>query len=186
MPQGGASVRYGDPWAEPPASRDPVRRLRARLVLPVTVWTAAAAAGPGSAGAGQAANGELAGLTVSSVLFAQGDPAMLAGVVSPASDLATLVRHQGARFAVHVLSAAHRRVAQHFAGELPASPEVLAVERSSHGPVLIAVKDRALCTTSAVRQFGWSLLVEAVVDQVQISASAKPLAWYRGEFRQLA
>ena len=50
------------PFAVPPERRDPARRLRGRLVAPVTVWTA----GHPSTGAG---------LTVSSVLVAEGQPA---------------------------------------------------------------------------------------------------------------
>jgi 3-hydroxy-9,10-secoandrosta-1,3,5(10)-triene-9,17-dione monooxygenase reductase component len=207
---GGASVRYGDPWAVPSGARDPLRRLRGRLVLPVTVWTAASAqdqavdraggagepqgascprGAPGArGGAGEVreVGDELVGLTVSSVLFAQGEPAMLAGLVSPAAELATLLEGPGARFAVHVLSKEHRRLAQHFAGELPAGPELLALEESTHGPLLSLAKDRVLCTTSAARPFGWSLLIEAVVDEVQLAAPGRPLAWYRGEFRGLA
>jgi 3-hydroxy-9,10-secoandrosta-1,3,5(10)-triene-9,17-dione monooxygenase reductase component len=199
---GGAFVRYGDPWAVPSGARDPLRRLRGRLVLPVTVWTAAieqaqpvdrtvGAGGPQGASCPRAAPGargcdEVVGLTVSSVLFAQGKPAMLAGLISPASELIRLLEQPGARFAVHVLSNEHRRLAQHFAGELPAGPELLALEASTHGPLLSLVKDRALCTTSAARPFGWSLLIEAVVDEVQLAAPGRPLAWYRGEFRGLA
>jgi 3-hydroxy-9,10-secoandrosta-1,3,5(10)-triene-9,17-dione monooxygenase reductase component len=60
-------IRIGGqpPFAVPPERRDPTRRLRGRLVAPVTVWTAGRP--PGGAG-----------LTVSSVLVAEGDPARLA------------------------------------------------------------------------------------------------------------
>jgi 3-hydroxy-9,10-secoandrosta-1,3,5(10)-triene-9,17-dione monooxygenase reductase component len=170
----GASLHYGDPWAEPPASRDPVRRLRGRLVLPVTVWTARACEGE-----------QPLGLTVSSVLFGQGNPGVLAGLLSPTTDLAAVLEHPGTPFAVHVLGAAHRRLAQHFAGELPAPPEMLATSPSGHGPLLEAVLDRALCRTSASRSFGWSLLVEAVVEEVQVTTSGKAMAWHRGGFRTL-
>jgi 3-hydroxy-9,10-secoandrosta-1,3,5(10)-triene-9,17-dione monooxygenase reductase component len=130
-------------------------------------------------------SGEIVGLTVSSVLFAQGRPGMLAGLISPASDLASLIERPGSRFAVHVLSASHRRLAQHFAGELPASPDMLAAQASTYGPLLSVVGDRALCTTSAAHPFGWSLLVEGTVEEVQLAAPGKPLAWYRGKFREV-
>jgi flavin reductase (DIM6/NTAB) family NADH-FMN oxidoreductase RutF len=48
--------------------------LRGRLVAPVTVWTA-----------GQVPDG--AGLTVSSVLVAEGQPARLLGLIAPTSAL---------------------------------------------------------------------------------------------------
>ena len=51
QPTGGASVRYGDPWAAPLEARDPVRRLRGHLVLPVTVWTAGTVEGAEGRGA---------------------------------------------------------------------------------------------------------------------------------------
>jgi len=110
---------------------------------------------------------------------------MLAGLLSPTSELAGLLQVPGARFAVHVLGANHRRLAQHFAGELPAPADMLELEGSTHGPLLRAVRDRALCTTSGARSFGYSLLVEAVVDDVQLAAPEKALAWYRGQFHAL-
>lgn len=171
MTGGGSTLHYGNPWADPPEARNPLRRLRGRLVLPITVWTAY--------GDGQ----ETVGLTVSSVLVAQGEPGMIAGLLSPTSDLAGLLEKPGATFVVHVLGAAHRRLAQHFAGELPAPSEMLATTASPHGPLLQIVRDRALCRSEGGKLFGWSLLVEAVIDAVQVHEPAKGLAWYRGEYR---
>lgn len=178
-PPGGASLRYGDPWASPIEARDPVRRLRGHLVLPVTVWMA---------GDGDATDevGPAVGLTVSSVVVSQGAPPMLAGLVSPASDFAdVLTTSSSGRFVVHVLGSAHRRLAQHFAGELPAPDELLATGRSPHGPVLEAVTDRVFCRMTDSRPFGWSLLVEAEVDESEVGDSGRGLAWYRGGFRVL-
>ena len=64
MPRGQEPIRVGSqaPFTVPPERRDPARRLRGRLVAPVTVWTAGRP--PGGAG-----------LTVSSVLAA-GDQAL--------------------------------------------------------------------------------------------------------------
>lgn len=151
-------------------------------MLPVTVWLA----GPGE----RAADEPLVGLTVSSVLLGQGEPAVLAGLVTPSSDLAGALGEPGTPFAVHVLGAAHRRLAQHFAGELPAPEEMLATTRSAHGPLLDAVGDRALCHSVSAKSFGWSLLVEAEVDEVQLAGGnasegggpRKGLAWYRAVF----
>src|ERR671932_775332 len=63
-------IRVGGqpPFAVPAERRDPARRLRGRLVAPVTVWTAGHP--PGGAG-----------LTVSSVLVAEGQPARLLGLL---------------------------------------------------------------------------------------------------------
>jgi len=172
---GGASLHYGDPWAPPPAERDPLRRLRGHLVLPVTIWLAEMPGGNGPVG-----------LTVSSVFFAQGEPPLLAGLVAPLSDLASVVEKPGTGFVVHVLGAGQRRLAQHFAGELPAPEDMLAATASAHGPLLGAVPDRALCRSSAARPFGWSLLVEAVVEEVEVAPTGNALAWWHGGYRSIA
>ena len=216
---GGASLRYGNPWADPPEVRDPLRRLRGHLVMPVTVWLAGAgdekwdktggaragavdetgartgepaAAGPAVAGSGEEpatckADGALAvGLTVSSTFLTQGEPAMLAGLVNTASELAdALAESPSGRFVVHVLGAAHRRLAQHFAGELPAPAELLVTSLSAHGPVLEAVPDRIYCRLTASKPFGWSLLVEAEVERTEAGEAGKGLAWYHGAFHVL-
>ena len=164
-------MHYGDPWADPPADRDPFRRLRGHLVLPVTVWLAG---GPPGAG--------LAGLTVSSLLLAQGDPPMLAGLISPGSDLADALSPPSAQFVVHLVGAGHRRLAQHFAGELPAPTELLATRLLPHGPVLEVLGDRIFCRATSTKDFGWSLLVEAQVEGVEVAGAGRPLAWYHGAY----
>jgi 3-hydroxy-9,10-secoandrosta-1,3,5(10)-triene-9,17-dione monooxygenase reductase component len=218
---GGASVRYGKPWADPPGARDPLRRLRGHLVMPVTVWLAPdqagwlapdqddgtnpAIVGPEEAGEGDRADsgdeaheGDRAdaadesdatlavGLTVSSALVSLGEPAMLAGLVSPASDLAdALAANPSGRFVVHLLGGTHRRLAQHFSGELPAPPELLETRPSAFGPVLDAVRDRIYCRVTATKPFGWSLLVEAEVEHAEVGQAGKGLAWYHGTFHVL-
>jgi len=151
---GGASLHYGNPWADPPQAREPLRRWRGHLVLPVTVWLAGGAAGAG-----------LVGLTVSSLLVGQGEPPVLAGLISPSSELADALSIS-AQFVVHLVGAGQRRLAQHFAGELPAPPELLASRLSPHGPVLEALNDRIFCRVTSSKPFGWSLLVEAEVADV--------------------
>ena len=171
---GGASLRYGDPWADPPQARDPLRRWRGHLVLPVTIWLAG-----GSAGAAPV------GLTVSSLVVGQGEPAVLAGVISPSTDLADVLSTPSAQFVVHLVSAGHRRLAQHFAGELPAPPELLATRLSPLGPVLESLGDRIFCRVTSSKPFGWSLLIEADVADVEVSGPSKALAWYHGEFHEV-
>jgi 3-hydroxy-9,10-secoandrosta-1,3,5(10)-triene-9,17-dione monooxygenase reductase component len=171
-PPGGAGLHYGEPWAAPPEARDPLRRLRGRLVLPVTVWLAASP------------EGSPVGLTISSVLLAQGEPPMLAGLVSAATELGELFASGSAKsFAVHVLGASHRRLAQHFSGELPG--ERVAVSSSAWGFVLDEVEDRLFCRARSTRDFGWSLLVEAVVEATEAGPARRGLAWYHGEYRVL-
>ncbi len=172
---GGAALRYGNPWADPPGTRDPMRQLRGHLVLPVTVWLA----GPVQDGA------PLTGLTVSSVLVSQGEPPLVAGLVSPSSDLADMLGNSSDRFVVHLLGGSHRRLAQHFSGDLPAPAELLAATGSLHGPLLAAVGDRALCRTTSIEPFGWSLLVEAEVEGLEVAEAGQGLAFYHGAFHTL-
>ena len=191
-PPAGASLHYGDPWASSVEARDPVRRLRGHLVLPVTIWTTGAGngGGPGDAGelGGELGDREMltAGLTVSSVVLSQGAPPMLAGLISPASDFADLLTASASgRFVVQVLGSPHRRLAQHFAGELPAPEELLTTRPSPYGPLLEAVSDRVFCRTTGHKPFGWSLLVEAEVEATEVGDAGKGLAWYRGAFQVL-
>ncbi len=172
---GGSTVHFGDPWADPEESRDPVRRLRGRLPAGVTVWTS---------GGRESSGGAWAGLTISSLFVAQGEPPELAGLVGPDTDLADMIEATS-RFVVHVLSdiPSHRRLAQHFAGILPAADELLDFEPSSHGPLLTSVADRLCCRAAEMRPLGWSLLVTAVIDDVALAAPRPGLAWYRGRFR---
>lgn len=174
-PQGGATLRYGNPWDDPPSARGPLRRLRGHLVLPVTIWLA------GNVDEGP----PLTGLTVSSVLISPGEPPFLAGLVTPTSDLADMLGHSSDRFVVHLLNAGHRRLAQHFAGDLTAPDELLVASNSLHGPLLAAVGDRLLCRTTSVKAFGWSLLIEAEIEGAQVAEAGKGLAFYHGAFHIL-
>jgi 3-hydroxy-9,10-secoandrosta-1,3,5(10)-triene-9,17-dione monooxygenase reductase component len=162
---GGSSLHYGNPWADPAGLRDPARQLRGRLPAPVTVWMAAGGAG----------------LTVSSILVAQGEPPCLVGLIGPDTDLAQAL-HADPRFVVHLLTAEHRRLAQHFAGLLPAPDDQLTTTPSEFGATLNAVGDRAQCRLLSRRPLGWSELIEAEIVSVTWAspAPAPALALYRG------
>jgi flavin reductase (DIM6/NTAB) family NADH-FMN oxidoreductase RutF len=143
----------------------------------VTVWTS-----------GQA---DWAGLTVSSLMLAQGQPSRLVGLINPESDLAEMIE-QSERFVVHLLGDRpdHRRLAQHFAGSLEAPAEWLQIEASAHGPRLVVVADQLACRLVSQRPSGWSQLVEAEVEDVQLgdphlAPRRTGLIWYRGGFRSL-
>jgi flavin reductase (DIM6/NTAB) family NADH-FMN oxidoreductase RutF len=108
---------------------------------------------------------------------------MVAGLVGPLTDLGEhLASVPGARFVVHVLGSGHRRLAEHFAGDVPAPEEMLATATSAFGPLLRAVPDRLFCRTVSTRDFGYSLLVEAEVADADVATSGPGLAWYRGSF----
>jgi 3-hydroxy-9,10-secoandrosta-1,3,5(10)-triene-9,17-dione monooxygenase reductase component len=160
-----------DPFWLPVNARDPVLRLRGQLVAPVTVWTT------------YAPDGSSAGITVSSVLIAEGDTPSIMGLMAPLSDFWEAVQTTK-RFVVHVLSADHVRIADQFALRYPGdSFEGLSTSRSDHGPILDAVPTSAKCFLNAHMEAGWSLLVKGSLEDINAAADpAVPLVHYRGRY----
>ncbi len=166
------TIHGTDPFATPENARSPVRRLRGRLPAAVTLWTA-----PGPAG-----------LTVSSVLVVDGEPARLLGLVDEESALWPAVQAAGV-FAVAPLGTPHRQVADRFAGLLPApgGPFRGAQWRETgYGPVLADLGTWAGCRLVDARPLGFGLLVEATIAHVEIGAAdPDPLLHYRGRYHGL-
>lgn len=160
-----------DPFEVPPSARDRTRRLRGQLPAPVTAWTTY---GP---------DGTPMGITVSSVLIAEGDTPSVLGLIAPMSDFWEALR-VSKRFVMHVLDAQHTRIADQFALRYPGGPfEGLEFSRSDHGPLLDGVEIRAMCTMSAYLEEGYSLLVRASLDEAELAADpAQPLVHYRGRY----
>jgi flavin reductase (DIM6/NTAB) family NADH-FMN oxidoreductase RutF len=168
----GARIHSTDPFAAPEDDRSPVRRFRGRLASAVTLWTAPGPAGP-------------AGLTVSSTVLAAGDPPRLLGLLDEESELWAAVEAAG-RFAVAPLGAAHRQLADRFAGLMPAPGGPFAGlewTQTPYGPVPVDAGTWAGCRLDAARPYGYALLVEATVEQVEIGAEQTPLLHYRGRYR---
>ena len=169
-------IRIGNqhPFAVPPERRDPARRLRARLVAPVTVWTA----GHPSTGAG---------LTVSSILVAEGQPARLLGLIDPTS--AYWEAMQEARvFVVHVLAAGDRSLAERFSEVRPPVRDPfdrLEVAESPWGPVLGGKRPRAACRLAGSAPAGHAELVEGVIEQLELPDLDDPLAYLHGGYRSM-
>lgn len=179
--QPGAWIHHTDPFATPGHERSPVRRLRGRLAAAVALWTA------GGPGVGDGGTPE-AGLTMSSTLIADGDPARLLGLVDEESELWEAVRHTG-RFAVAVLGPSHRQLADRFAGLLPAPGGLFKGQswaRTAYGPVPADVRTWAGCRLDDVRECGYALLVQATIQLVEVAADPAPLIHYRGRYRELA
>ncbi|HLI43025.1 MAG TPA: flavin reductase family protein [Acidimicrobiales bacterium] len=167
------NVRTEDPFSTPPGERRVDRRLRGRLVAPVTVWTAGTPE-------------RLAGLTVSSVLVAEGEPPHLLGLLDPLSELVELATATST-FTVHVLAEADRRLAAAFAAEYPGDPfDGLEVAETRHGPKLLIGRTVAACRLAETAPVGYSLLVTGVIEEVEIAREGAPLARYRGGYRTLA
>ena len=155
--------------------RRPLRRFRGRLPAPVTIWAARRAGGP-------------AGLTVSSMVVADGEPGEVVGLVDPASDLFDAL--VGARrWAVSLLSYGDRRLSDAMAGLAPApgGPFRLASWRDTEwGPVLATTPGwlGARLLGEPV-EAGWSMLVRGVVESIEIDEAVAPVAYVRGSYRQL-
>lgn len=191
------TIHSTDPFATPEEQRSPLRRLRGRLAAPVTLWTADGPAGP-------------AGLTVSSMLVAEGEPGRVLGLVDDESQLWEAVR-EVRRFAVCVLGPGDRRLADRFAGLMPAPGGLFRGyewTQTPYGPVPATPGEPvggalssgteparpappagsrtwAGCILSAARPYGWALLVEAVVERVAIGTLGDPLVHFRGRYREL-
>lgn len=167
-----ATSRIGsDPFVTPIEAREPARRLRGRLALPVSVWTA------------ERPGGSPVGLTVSSVLVADGAPPEVLGLVDPLSDFYEAAGQTG-RFVLHVLTADHIRLAEKFAGRLPVDPfEGEAVSATPWGPALQGALTRAACTLLASSDAGYSRLLRARIDEIVLDERATPpLVHYRGAY----
>src|SRR3954449_13540834 len=167
----GGRIHHSDPFATPEADRSPVRRLRGRLAAPVTLWTA-----PGPAG-----------LTVSSTVIADSDPARVLGIVDEESDFWAAAEEAG-RFSVTPLTPSDRQLADRFAGLMPAPGGLFAGgewTETEYGPVPAHADTWAGCRLDGARPCGWALLVEAVVETVRAGPSAAPLIYYRGRYRDL-
>jgi 3-hydroxy-9,10-secoandrosta-1,3,5(10)-triene-9,17-dione monooxygenase reductase component len=168
----GARIHSSDPFATPEPEKSPVRRLRGRLAAPVTLWTT-----PGPAG-----------LTVSSMLVADGDPGRVLGLVDDESDFWAAVARTR-RFAVAPLTPADQQLADRFAGLMPAPGGLFAVgewAETEYGPVPAQAGTWAGCRLTSDRPCGWGLLVEAVIETIQAGASAGPLIYYRARYRTLS
>lgn len=165
-----------DPFATPPEERDPVRRFRGQMVAPVTLWT--------TIGEG----GSMVGLTVSSVLVVEGEPPSVLGLVGPLTDFYDALCASG-RFVVHLLARDQRRLGDLFAGRLP-SPDPfsgLAVGPTPWGPVLEEVRTRVSCQLTGCSEVGYSVLVQATVERVELDPkTAPPLVYHHGGYATVA
>ncbi|WP_305787302.1 flavin reductase family protein [Symbioplanes lichenis] len=171
-PENGGFIHSSDPFATPDGDKSPVRRLRGRLASPVTLWTA-----PGPAG-----------LTVSSMLVADGDPGRVLGLVDEESEFWDAVSAAG-RFAVIPLEPGDQQLADKFAGLMPAPGGLFAAgdwTETEWGPVPAAAATWAGCRLDGERPYGWGLLIEATVEKVTADdAPDGPLMHFRGRYRSL-
>jgi 3-hydroxy-9,10-secoandrosta-1,3,5(10)-triene-9,17-dione monooxygenase reductase component len=127
------------------------------------------------------------GLTVSSLLVIEGEPGRVEAVVGPTTDLWDAVADTG-RFVVHVCGERHRLLAEVFAGLRPSPGGIfagLSVTDSEWGPVIDDVSDRAYCSFESRREVGYSGVVTGRVERVDVGDFTNPLAYFRGNYRNL-
>lgn len=166
------TIHTDHPFATP---EEPVRRFRGRLGGAVSLWTAGS-------------DRTRAGLTVSSLMVANGDPGAVVGLLDPDSDLFEALEDTG-RAVVHLLERADRPLADVFGGQAPApggsftvAPWATQWEESGHGPVL-PDRTRALVSFGEAREVGWSVLVTARIDDVVVLEDRHPLEHRRGRYQ---
>ncbi len=162
------------PFLDPPDERDPVRQFRGRLVAPVTVVTAGGA-------------GSWAGLTVSSLMVAEGNPASVIALVGPTTDLWEQIDRTGA-FVVHILDDSQREHGDAFAGirPRPGGPFYgLDVRQTEWGPVLDSVPNRLFCRLVDSKDLPFHQLVEGDVEQAEVGELDDPATYFRGGYRRL-
>jgi len=162
------TIHDDHPFTDP--SDDPVRRFRGRLGGRVSLWTSA--------------GDRPAGLTVSSVMVAAGEPASVVALLDPDSDLAEALASSGVAV-VHLLSWRHRELAEQFAGLFPAPGGVFQqadFEDTDWGPRLASAPTWAGVRLSDAREVGWSRLVTCTLERVEVGADDEPLVHRRGRF----
>lgn len=165
------TIHPDHPFQPAADDRDPLRQMRGRMPSPVTVWTSGSGVGA-------------AGLTVSSLLVANGEPSHVLGLIDPDSDF---WQSAPKTVVINVLGPAHRYLADAFAGTAPAAggPFTLGAWTDTEwGPVLddsagwiaIRIVDDDPLTV------GWSSLVDGIVERVELGA-AEALIHLRGRYR---
>jgi 3-hydroxy-9,10-secoandrosta-1,3,5(10)-triene-9,17-dione monooxygenase reductase component len=174
MADAGGYVHYENPFVTPPELRQPARQLRGRLAAPVTVWTAGPPDGR-------------AGLTVSSVIVAEGDPSLVCGLINDTTELWDALTGSG-RFVVSILSEGAHNIADLFAGRRP-SPggpfSEVPIEDTQWGPVLVDAVARAFCRLERTTQAGYQQLVMGEIERIDVADLERPLVYFRGRYEGL-
>lgn len=174
------TIHASDPFATPEPARSPLRRLRARMLATVTLWTA------------YGSDGRPAGLTVSSTVVADGDPGAILGLIDEESDLYSAMAASG-RVAIALLRDGDGQLADRFAGILPAPGGLFseaangAWARTEYGPVRSGLPSWAGCRLVSTEPVGYARLVQATVESVQLTdPDVAPLVRHHGRYLRLA
>ncbi|MDP3894655.1 flavin reductase family protein [Nocardioides sp.] len=165
------TIHTEHPFLQPEGERDVVRRLRGRLGGVVTLWTSGSAEGR-------------AGLTVSSMIVADGEPGHAVALLDPDSGLHDALTETGAAV-VQLLRWEHHALADVFAGAAPAPGGMFAQaewEDTDWGPRLTSATSWAGVRLDSTSEVGWSALVTCTIEHVVVGEEPDPLVHRRGRY----
>ncbi|WP_091532905.1 flavin reductase family protein [Microlunatus soli] len=171
------SIHAEHPFLTPEPDRDPIRRARGRLNAPVTIWASGS-------------ERDRAGLTVSSMIIAEGDPGEVIGLVNPESSLGESIADAGT-VAISVLGGQHRQIADVFAGVTPSPGGKFRTGRwgqTEWGPVAEGAPAwiGARLLDGEPERAGWALLVRARIEKVvlaDLTEADQALGYLRGRYQ---
>ncbi|WP_353508914.1 flavin reductase [Intrasporangium sp.] len=182
------TIHSSHPFEPDATDREPIRRFRGRVGGAVSLWTA---------GQGR----DRAGLTVTSMLVAAGDPARVIVLLHPDADLLERLEETSAAV-VSLLTWRHRELADVFAGRFPAPGGPFRLgewQQTEWGPRLTSAPSwlGVRADSRSRRGVGWSVLLESVVEHVEVgedtegtegtegTESSAPLFHRRGRYVRL-
>lgn len=166
------TIHPGHPF---PTEDDPVRRLRGRLGGQVSLWTA---------GGGPRGSASWSGLTVTSLMIANGTPGRVLGLLDPDSDLRERLEETG-RGVVQLLHWRHRQLSEQFGGTAPAPGGAFragAFEDTAWGPRLTDAPTWAGVALESLVPAGWSVVATCTLEHVEVGEEDEPLMHRRGRY----
>jgi flavin reductase (DIM6/NTAB) family NADH-FMN oxidoreductase RutF len=169
------TIHTDHPFLEPESEHDPERRFRGRLGGSVVLFTAG--------GTGDVAR---AGLTVSSLMVARGEPSRVLALLDPDADLTETLEATG-RAVVNLLAWQHRDLADAFAGLAPAPGGAFRMaewEDTAWGPCLVGVSAWAGVALESTAPVGWSSLVTCRIEHLALLEDQPPLVHRRGRYQR--
>ncbi|MFI5625905.1 flavin reductase family protein [Nocardioides sp. NPDC051685] len=152
-----------------PTPEDPVRRLRGRLGGRVSLWTSGSS-----------------GLTVSSLMVANGSPGAVLGLIDPDSDLRDELEETGVGV-VSLLHWRHRDLAEAFGGTTPAPGGAFRTgtwETTEFGRRLADAPTWAGVRLVSMHEIGWSALATCEIVSLEVGDDADPLVHRHGRYER--
>jgi flavin reductase (DIM6/NTAB) family NADH-FMN oxidoreductase RutF len=150
---------------------DPVRSFRDRLAAPVTVVTSGDA-------------DRRTGLTVSSIMVAEGSPSYVHVLVGLRTDLWDRIQDTGS-FVVHILSESQQELSDRFAFIRPSPGGLFAgidAVDTDFGPEIETIGSRIRCRYVGHFETSYHALVHGVIEDVLLDDLQQPLQYFRGEY----